>query len=162
MTIADPIMLAASNPDWLQWANLVLTLILTSGVAWVGSKARKIETLEKSLADAAETMIEQKFEAYETKCKLSHVATEREIADMRRRLEKGDGNFDELGAGEHRLEIKLVAAIGDMKEAMLKQCADRDEVKELSGQVANLAGRFDGLERAIAMDIAASQKRNRG
>ncbi len=127
--------------------------------AYVLLVVKRMERLEDRLAKKAEDLIDGRFEAIGQKCEMKHEMVSQQISGINGRLQKGDGAFDTLGTGEHRLELKLVAAIGDLKQTMLRECADRGDVAKLSEQVATLAGRFGAIERAVAMDIESAKRR---
>lgn len=109
----------------------------------------RLNRSEDRLAKKSEDYIDSRFENMHGQCKLKHEVVSHEISAINKRLERGDNAFDAQGEGSHRIEIKLVAAIGELRREMLAECADRQAVEKLASQVAELNGRFGSIEEAI-------------
>lgn len=142
---------------------LTIVVAVLSGINALVSIAMALvvmpmRSMQKRLETQAGEMIDAKFSGEAAKADLKLALVNREIASINERLQRGDDGFEKIGEGKHRLELKLLAAIADVKETMLSQCAGKDELNSLRDQVNEMASRFAAMEQAVAMDIEHSRR----
>jgi hypothetical protein len=138
-------------------ANVVVALVL----AWIGRKIQRIEKLEEALTAKAEEMIAARFDALADKCAMKHATVNGELARIDRRLENGDAAFGELNHGATEFRVKLVQAVSDLRDFVHESCARREDVEGLKKSIAELIGRFGGLQTAVAREMAEKPVRVR-
>ena len=120
----------------LSLLNLVVSVVMAFVLAWVATRTRKIETLEGELKATAANLVETQITVKTSELSgLIRVLTN-EIQSINRRLERGDGHFDQLGQKGHELELKII-------ERITERCATKEDVRALSQ-------RFDALQQAVA------------
>lgn len=116
------LMLAAT--DWMTGLNLVVNVLLTIAVAYVGMKARKIERLEGELKEQARQLVKAEIAMQTGELARSIDVLSERVRSILERLAKGDSAFDRLGEGKHSLEIKLMTRIGE--------CATKEDMRLLT------------------------------
>lgn len=129
----------------LNLLNLVVTTVMAFVLAWVATRTRKIESLEGELKAAAAHQVDTQIAAKTMELSgLIRVLTN-EIQGINRRLERGDGYFDQLGQKGHELELKLI-------ERITERCATKEDMRLLSQ-------RFDAMQQAMARVIVQRVER---
>lgn len=93
-------------------ANVVYTL-------FVSRRLDRIDGLEKSLKEATSELIDEKLAAVRQEQQACDRTKTREIEDIRRRLDQGDGRFAHLDEKRHELEVQLLRALNELKEKVV-------------------------------------------
>lgn len=146
----------------MTWLPVIATVIgILNGIVtlWIAIVVRRVEKLEDRVQCQAKEAIDGHFAAIADRCALKHQMIQQEMGNMNRRLEAGDGHFDTVDEQQKRMELALEARLGALKDFIRENCASRGDVEKLKDNVANLAGRFGAMERAVAMDIEAARKK---
>jgi hypothetical protein len=132
------------------WIALVVSIVgifaeIALGICLyvVSQRAKKVDTLEASLNDSADEKIEAKFMLSESRLLLPIEQLKAQVTEINRRLERGDGHFDDLGEREQKMQVTVLSRISELKDWMHENCASKDDLSKLSD-------RFDGLQRAVA------------
>lgn len=145
MTVDGMGILAES--EMLGWANLVVSFLLTIAMAYIGSKTRKIETLETDLKAAADKSIDSRFQIVAAEFRASIAEFNVVTATMKERLAAGDAHFKTIDAERHRMELKTQQLIGDLKNWVMENAASKHDVEDLSK-------RFTSFQLAVSRELA--------
>jgi chromosome segregation ATPase len=140
----------AISDGWVigMWAiQLAVSAVLGLVLAWVANRTREIETLKSQLRSTAEELVETQIAVRTGELMTALKVLTAEVQTINKRLERGDAEFDGLGEGAHKLELKTQSMLGELKQWVMANMATRDDVKTLND-------RFDGLQRAVAKDMA--------
>lgn len=76
------------------------------------------------------------------------------FADVKRRLECGDEEFDDLNSRSTQMEIRIVKAVGDLKDWMRETFASRQDLKSHELSVATKFERLDEHQSQMSKDLA--------
>ena len=146
--------------------DLTMVISIVSGFvstivgAYVAAKVRKLERIEQRLEERTEQVIDQKFAAMESGCTLKHSAVAGEFRRIEQRLEKGDAAFHGMDEKTVESRVALVRAVADLRDYVRDNSATKGEISDLKSQVselqrsiAALAGRFEGMQQAVAREM---------
>lgn len=123
-------MLAQTALNWqllFSVANLAITTVITVALFYVGSKAKKIDQLEERLRSAATEAVDLRFGSLAGKLEATVAGLRAIVEEIQRRLQRGDTQFDRANDIQHRLELKTMQQLSELKD----QCASKEEVQEL-------------------------------
>lgn len=137
--------------------SICVNLLTAAALAYIGSKVRRIENLEATLGAKNEALIEAKFEAAAAGCQLKHVSVGEEFRRIEQRLEKGSNAFHGMDEKAVTARVALVQAVADLRDYVRDNSATKGEmaaiseqIREMQKQVSALAGRFEGMQQAMA------------
>lgn len=136
------------QPNYLGWANLLITLGLGVGVAWGGAKIRRMESLESRLDSKAEQLIESKLAVRTGELMTEIRVMMVEMRQINDRLKSGDAAFGEIFDKSHDLEIKII-------ERISQTCATKTDVQNMNHRFDAMQQRFDVMQQAVARALVA-------
>lgn len=152
--------------NWLTGTAIVVSMLTALAVLWLGSKARKSETMEARLHETTAKLIDERFRAmtHELNGHVNNFAVT--LEEARQRLKNSEVDYRGLGERDQKIELTLAGKIDQLKdyirdvaatkkdldahEATMEKKVERIEVNvsELSKEVAVLSDRVGMTGRA--------------
>lgn len=143
--------LAMSN-EWtigLMLAQWAFNILFGVGFWWLQRRVRRgdeneqqrrrhIESIERELKQAATNQIEDKMTVLETRMMGKIDTLAGDVAHIRRRLDRGDNEFDTLKERDHQADTKVLLAISGLKDWMNERFATRGDVNRIEGRIESL------------------------
>ncbi len=114
--------------------NGIATIAVTVGLFYVGSKTAKIGKLEDQLRAAAADAVDLRFGKLAGDMAGAITTLKTIVAEIQRRLERGDDEFDENKEHRHRLELKTQQQIEELK----RTTATREDLRDIAAQLVKL------------------------
>lgn len=114
--------------------NIVVSGLLTVALFYVGSKASKIDQLEDRLRSAANEAVDLRFGKHAAEMASAMTAVNTIIAEVQRRLADGDAKFDADGQERHKLELKTLMQVEQLKG----NCVKRDDLRRVEQEIVKL------------------------
>lgn len=134
------------------WASLlsvgqwILNLVLSGAWWWVSRKSNRIDQLESELKKKAEEYLNQKLETVIVKLTSAIDVLHTHVTNINQRLETGESDFARLGHRDQQTELKLVAMVGELKDYIHHNCADKSDMQRLTQQFQQLSNSVSELK----------------
>lgn len=141
----------ASGMDWnlvISICNIVISSLLGVALFYVGSKASKIDKLEDRLRAAASEAVDLRFSKLSGETAAALSSLHAIINEIQRRLAQGDAEFRADEEQRHKLELRTLQQIEEIKRSY----ATRDDLKAIEDRLLKL--------QVTVNAIAASCSRN--
>lgn len=123
--------------------QLMFNVVMGVGLAWNAARTRRLDTLERSVGEKAEQLIDQKITNRDARLDAELAALKVQLQSVADRLSRGDNEFDRLGERDHEADLKLLARVDSLKDYIRDNCAGKAELSALSKKV-------EGLQMALA------------
>ncbi len=135
------ILAQATTSGLMGVAVAALALVtLANGIVSLWS-ALGVSRLKAKIEEQAEKIIAEKFKGFQATCELEHKTISLTIGAMQKRLDRGDGAFDNMGERGHAIESKLMNKLDTLKDWIRDNCASKSEVEKLGQRFDAIAGK---------------------
>lgn len=127
--------------EWQQVSSFgqwVFSGLLTIAMFYIGSKTRRIETLEAEIKRSAGELVDAKIGTVASELRTTVRVLESVVQTMQNRLENGDKHFKSVDQKCHALELKVMQQVSELT----RELATKDDVKELQKSIAELQVRL--------------------
>lgn len=127
-------MIAVVPDAWIvAWSVVTFVggIILALGVAWLNARQRRLEGMEDRIQRTSDQVIEARMMTIQTRVEGSMKVLDAIVAEMNRRLERGDRAFDNLGERDRKLELKTQEMIAELRQWVVEKAASKSDLASL-------------------------------
>ena len=118
-----------------QWG---FSFLLTIALFYIGSKTKRIETLETEVKRAASEAVDAKIAGVAGELRTTLRVLENVVGQIQQRLESGDQHFKSVDQKCHALELKVMQQVSELT----RELATKNDVKELQRSISELQVRL--------------------
>jgi hypothetical protein len=133
--------------EWMQVILIGLDILIGVALAYVGVKTAKIDKLEDRLQKKAEELVDARYSAMAREIRIQVDQFGEVVQEMRHRLKMGDEKFDKDDEQRHKLELKTVQQLAELKTIISEKFASKADLESLRESMHRLSLELARMQR---------------